>query len=64
MTKTSCRTTSRTTCPGQLPNFFSRVWCYEQHFQRVSAIFVEKMGVFLEKQCCDQFYNKIAVFLV
>jgi hypothetical protein len=33
--------------------------CYDHNFLRFSPIFGEKIGVFLENQCYDQFFFKI-----
>jgi hypothetical protein len=38
--------------------------CYDHNFLRFSPIFGEKIGVFLKKQCSDQCFHNLALFLV
>jgi hypothetical protein len=41
---------------------FSWGRCYDHNFLRLSTIFGEKIGVFLQNQCYDHFFLKISFF--
>jgi hypothetical protein len=44
-------------CSYEVNSFWDR--CYDHNFLRFLTIFGEKIGVFLENQCYDQFFFKI-----